>query len=113
MNTKDFGDFGEEAVANYLTNVGYRILNRNWKTRWCEIDIVAQKEKTVYFVEVKFRKSTNWGDGLEYITPKKQQQMRFAAEMWMQTNRWRGDAQLSAASVDSLGEIEFITDINA
>ncbi|MDQ3093850.1 MAG: YraN family protein [bacterium] len=113
MNTKDFGNFGEDSVTNYLTVQGFKILNRNWKTRWCEIDIVAHKEKTVYFVEVKFRNSNNWGDGLEYITPKKQKQMRFAAEMWMQTNQWQGYAQLSAASVDSNGTIDFIKDINS
>lgn len=83
MNTTAIGRRAEDAAATYLARRGYTVLDRNWRTRWCEIDIVAQKDQVVYFVEVKYRRSDCWGSGLDYITPAKLRQMRFAAEFWI------------------------------
>lgn len=93
------GRQAEDAAAEYLQIQRYKILDQNWRTRWCEIDIVAQKKKVVYFVEVKYRHSEKWGSGLEYITPKKLEQMAFAAEFWVSSNKWGGDYCLSAIEV--------------
>ncbi|MBR3323252.1 ribonuclease HII [Candidatus Saccharibacteria bacterium] len=75
------GRRGEESAADYLERLGHKIVERNWKTKWCEIDIVSEKDDVLYFSEVKYRKR---GDGLDAITPAKQKQMRFAAEMYLQ-----------------------------
>jgi uncharacterized protein (TIGR00252 family) len=99
MNTTNTGREAEEAVAEYLHGQGYKILDQNWRTRWCEIDVVAQKGDTVFFVEVKYRRTSRQGDGLEYITNKKLQQMSFAAELWVSNHRWQGEYYLAAASV--------------
>lgn len=99
MSTTDTGRKAEAAVAEYLKRQGYKILDQNWRTRWCEIDIVAQQGQVIYFVEVKYRKTSNQGDGLDYITPKKLQQMSFAAEFWVARNNWHGEYTLAAASV--------------
>jgi uncharacterized protein (TIGR00252 family) len=94
------GNAAESRAAEYLQNLGYKVVDRNWRTRYCEIDIVAEKERTVWFVEVKFRKNSSQGAGYEYVTPKKLQQMHFAAEMWVQSNKWNGDYRLAVTSVD-------------
>lgn len=99
VSTTEVGRRAEVAVADYLRQRGYKILEQNWRTRWCEVDIVAQKGKAVYFVEVKYRKTELQGDGLEYITPKKLEQMAFAAEFWVAQNNWSGEYTLAAASV--------------
>jgi uncharacterized protein (TIGR00252 family) len=99
VSTTSVGQAAEAAVAEFLKTQGYKILTRNWRTRVCEIDIVAKKEKAVYFVEVKYRSSLKQGDGFEYITPKKLQQMRFAAQVWSQQNNWDDDSRLLAAAV--------------
>jgi len=99
MTTRQVGDRGEEAAAVYLEARGYRIRERNWKTRWCEIDIVAEKDQVVHFVEVKYRSHDRQGDGLEYITDKKLQQMAFAAELWVAKHRYVGDYALDAIAV--------------
>jgi ribonuclease HII len=83
VTTKQIGDNAESIAADYLTGIGHDILERNWKTKFCEIDIVSVKGVTFYFTEVKYRKSAAWGTGLEAITNKKQQQMKFAAEFYM------------------------------
>lgn len=93
------GRRAEEAVVDYLRGHGYEVLAQNWRTRWCEIDIVAKQSGVVYFVEVKFRHNSKQGSGLDYITPKKLNQMRFAADVWVAENDWRGLYELAAIEV--------------
>ena len=83
MTTRQIGDKGEQAVADWLAADGHEIIARNWRTRYCEIDIVSVKGKVLYFTEVKYRKNDDFGDGLAAITAKKQRQMRFAAELFL------------------------------
>ena len=83
MTTRQIGDKGEQAAADWLAADGHEIVARNWRTRYCEIDIVSVKGKVLYFTEVKYRKNDDFGDGLAAITAKKQRQMRFAAELFL------------------------------
>lgn len=83
MTTRQIGDKGEQAAADWLTADGHEIVARNWRTRYCEIDIVSMKGEALYFTEVKYRKNDDFGDGLAAITAKKQRQMRFAAELFL------------------------------
>ena len=92
------GQLAEVRVADYLLGRGYEIVDRNWKTKWCEIDIIARKDSRVHFFEVKYRRSSRHGDGLSAITPRKLRQMRFAAELWL-SRLAPQDAVLSAVSV--------------
>lgn len=81
--TRDIGNAGEQAAADWLTADGHEIIARNWRTRYCEIDIVSVKDDVLWFTEVKYRKNDDFGGGLAAITAKKQRQMRFAAELFM------------------------------
>lgn len=83
MTTRQIGDKGEQAAADWLAADGHEIIARNWRTRYCEIDIVSVKDEVLYFTEVKYRKNDDFGDGLAAITTKKQRQMRFAAELFL------------------------------
>ncbi len=106
------GKRAEDAVANYLQAHKFKIVDRNWKTKWCEVDIVAEKGKLMHFVEVKFRRSGQQGEGFDYVTRSKLRQMRFAADMWVHLHSWQGEYVLSAASVDGgSGAIEFIEQV--
>lgn len=103
-SSKEIGDFGEDIVCQYLTrNKGMSILDRNWKNRYCEIDIVAKKDSVIYFVEVKYRKSERYGDGFEAINDRKLTKIAFAAEYWVTAKSWQGDYQLLVASVNPNG----------
>jgi Holliday junction resolvase-like predicted endonuclease len=99
MKTTESGRLAEAAVANYLQVRGFKILDRNWRTRSCEIDIVARLDDMVYFIEVKYRGNTRQGEGLAYITPRKRHQMAYAAEVWLLQSGWEGSYVLSAASI--------------
>lgn len=106
MNTKTTGHKAEQLVADYLGAHGHKIITLNWRTRWCEIDIVSINNKVVYFTEVKYRNSKKWGDGVDYVRQNKLRQMHFAAEMWLHDSNWKGEAQLQVASIDSTNNIE-------
>lgn len=99
MTTATAGRQAESAVAQLLSERGYKIMDRNWSTPACEIDIVAQRDETAYLVEVKYRSSEAQGSGFEYIGPKKLKQMFFAAEVWTKDTGWSGDIRLLAAEV--------------
>lgn len=113
VSTTSIGRQAEDAAAEYLKQKGYKILDQNWRTRWCEIDIVAQKGNCVSFVEAKYRKSDDFGGGLEYITTKKQKQMAFAAEFWVSSKKWSSDYKLAAVEVTGpkFEITEFLEDI--
>jgi len=121
MSTK-VGNQAEQVAADYLKSEGYKILDRNWRRPRCEIDIIASKqnskrvfnrEKTIFFVEVKYRSSDQQGSGLEYITSTKLKQMKFAAQMWVNEYRWPGAYSLGAIEVTgkNFNVTEFIENI--
>ncbi len=96
VSNKQTGNDAENAVATWLESKNYRIVDRNWRTKFCEIDIVAEKAGTLYFVEVKHRKDAARGGGLAAITSKKHNQMRFAAEVYSNYHSLAGkDMQLA------------------
>lgn len=110
ITNKQAGYDAEELACEYLLDLGFEIIDRNWQNRWAEIDIIAKKSNRLYFVEVKFRKNLYHGMGLEYVTDKKLKQMEFASSMWVHDNKWRGDYQLAVISLDD-NCITFIDDV--
>jgi uncharacterized protein (TIGR00252 family) len=99
MTSFSTGREAENKAAQYLNQRGFKILSQNWRTRFCEIDLVAQKGICVYFVEVKYRHTDAQGSGLDYVTPQKLRQMQFAAEFWVSEHDWSSDYNLSAVEV--------------
>ena len=77
------GAKGEAVVADYLARRGHKILARNHKTKFYEIDIVSATKDHIYFTEVKYRKDKSHGQPVDFIDAKKQQQMAFAATAFM------------------------------
>ncbi len=100
ITTKRIGDRAEAEVARHLKKLGHRIVARNWKTKYCEIDIVSYHRETLYFTEVKYRRNDKHGDGLAAITPKKRQRMMFAAELFVTQKKYTDmNMSLAAAAV--------------
>ena len=82
-NTTSIGEKGESAVCEYLERNGHFIVERNYKTRFCEIDIVSLKDDKVFFTEVKYRKNVKHGGGFAAITHEKQKQMKYAVDVFL------------------------------
>lgn len=102
ITTKQLGDKAENLVAAYLRCNGHKILARNHKTRFYEIDIISTKADKIYFTEVKYRKSESRGTSLDMITKKKIEKMTFAAEAFLKSRpdlKEKYSPFLAAASV--------------
>jgi Holliday junction resolvase-like predicted endonuclease len=96
MSSFTVGREAENIACEYLKSLKYIIIDKNWRTKYCEIDIIAKKNKCMYFTEVKYRRSNLQGRGLDYITPKKLKQMSYSAEIWLHNNNWQYDSELCA-----------------
>ena len=83
MDTAVLGRFGEEQAACYLRRRGYKVLERNYRCRSGEIDLIVSKGEYVVFVEVKLRKNADFGEAREFVTYSKQQRVIRAAEYWL------------------------------
>jgi len=86
MDRRERGRLGEESAAAYLRRHGYKILDMNYKCRMGEIDIIASKRSVLAFVEVKLRKSADFGAAREFVTPAKQERIKLTASMWLAAN---------------------------
>ncbi|MCJ8499438.1 YraN family protein [Desulfatitalea alkaliphila] len=78
-----YGQTGETAAVAFLESRGYTILERNFRTRFAEIDIIARHKGVLVFVEVKARRSRRHGDPKWAVTPTKQRKISMAALTWL------------------------------
>ena len=77
------GNEGERATADYLSARGYHILERNFRCRGGEVDLLALDGGTLVFVEVKLRRSLARGAPVEAVTPLKEMRVRKAAQVYL------------------------------
>jgi putative endonuclease len=83
MNPKHIlGRYGEDRAAKYLTDRGYEIIERNWRTARGEIDLIAREKDRIVFVEVKTRNGSGFGHPFEAITELKVARMRKLVAEW-------------------------------
>jgi putative endonuclease len=98
---KRLGDAGEELAAEHLVRRGFRILERNYRTRWGELDIVAFDGTTLAFVEVKSRRAAAGRTPFESVHARKRKQVRRMAAIWLSERSGRPIA--SALRFDAIG----------
>ena len=84
MKRKEIGALGEKTAAEYLTKLGYRIRERNFRTREGEIDIIAEKDDFLVFVEVRTKRSSSFGTAEESVTAKKKERLIALAQAYME-----------------------------
>jgi putative endonuclease len=84
---KSIGSFGEDLAVNYITNLGYIILQKNFKCKIGEIDIVAKDSEYVVFIEVKTRYNSKYGLPCEAVTPYKQKKIYKTAQFYIMINK--------------------------
>jgi putative endonuclease len=93
---KDLGDFGERVAVQHLEAKGYRIRERNFRTREGEIDVIAEGADVLAFVEVRCRRGASMGTAVESLSLRKQQRLVNLAEAYGQARdnlpeNWRID----------------------
>ncbi|MDT5004746.1 MAG: putative endonuclease [Mycobacterium sp.] len=97
----EIGALGEQLAVEHLSALGLRVLDRNWRCRYGELDVIAADDatRTAVFVEVKTRTSDRFGGVQQAVTPDKVRRLRRLAGLWLanQANRW------AAVRIDVIG----------
>lgn len=83
---RELGDMGEAVAARYLSEKGLTVIERNWRTRDGEIDIVAKDGETLCFIEVRTKLSNLRGHPLATVTGPKQRKIAVLAQRYLQEN---------------------------
>ncbi|MCS7228012.1 MAG: YraN family protein [Endomicrobia bacterium] len=87
MNTQEVGLYYETLAIKYLKSCKYKILEKNFKTKFGEIDIIAydKKDNSIVFVEVRYRKNSNYGTPLETVKLYKQKRIAKSAVVYIKS----------------------------
>lgn len=113
MNKQLLGATGEEIISQYLLARNYSVIDRNWRIRAGEIDLIARTpEGKIVFVEVKSRTTLKYGDPLEAISPLKAHRLQKLALAWLvMQGEWGSDYRIDCAGVlitaDGRKEIDY------
>ena len=106
------GTAGEDAVAAWYEAAGYRLLDRNWRCRDGELDLVVSRDRTIVFCEVKTRISTRFGAPVEAVTATKQRRLRALATHWLaDCDAPRRALRFDVASVTRAPDGELVVDV--
>ena len=92
--TRSKGQETEDACCDYLKNKGLVLIERNFHCRHGEIDLIMKDNKTIVFIEVRYRKNNDFGGALESITPSKQKKVKATAETYIQTHKISCDVRI-------------------
>ena len=82
--TRELGEVTESLACKYLEKKGFKLLERNFNCRFGEIDLIMQHSDSLVFVEVRYRRNTNFGSGAESITASKQSKLIKTASAYLQ-----------------------------
>lgn len=94
------GAYGEQVAVEHLLGQGWVVLDRNWRCRWGELDVVARDGGCLVAVEVKTRRSDACGHPLESLTPVKVARLRRLVGHWLATHdEHAGEVRLDAVAV--------------
>lgn len=106
-----FGSAGECSAADYLKKKKYKILGQNFTCRFGEIDLIAQHEGFIVFVEVKTRRDENYATAREFVTRAKQERVMKTAMLWLQQNNVDLQPRFDVIEVVGAGKRQEITHI--
>lgn len=110
MNTHTIGNRGEDLAAAYLQKNKFRILARNWRKQFGEIDIIAEKDHVIYFVEVKSLSKQGYSRAADKVNNRKRHQIAKAAEAWFAETGKESLSTLLVAEVDLENETVCLTE---
>lgn len=110
VTTKSLGDAAEKLAMQFLHAKGWRCQQRNFQCRYGEIDLIMQDTKTLVFVEVRLRKNSSYGSGIESVTVKKQQKLIKTAQYYLQRHNISLDTPMrfDVIGINSNQQIEWI-----
>lgn len=93
------GKVGEDLAKKYLEENGYKVLEQNYRTRWAEIDLVVEKNKTLVFVEVRTKVGEQFGTPEETINKQKLWKVLQNAKNYAGFKNWQGPQRIDAVCI--------------
>jgi len=93
MNTRKVGQYYEDKAVEYLGQQDYQIIERNYRCRYGEIDIIARDQEYLVFVEVKYRRSNSSGNAVSAVDFRKQKKISGVAAWYMMKNKLSEDTK--------------------
>jgi putative endonuclease len=99
METLSLGKKGEQLAVEYLQEEGYEILERNWRFRHVEVDIIAQTRDQLIICEVKTRSGNTYGEPSASVDFRKQRSLIFAAERYIFSHNIDMDVRFDIISI--------------
>ena len=105
------GEDAELACSHYLKKKGLKLISNNFSSRYGEIDLIMLDGRTLVFVEVRFRKNNNFGDGLASVTISKQTKLRKTAELYLQKNSRYKNARFDVVSMSKKNQTDNATQL--
>lgn len=102
-STNAIGKSGESHACTLLESIGFKIVEKNWRHSHDEIDIIAENEEFIIFVEVKTRKNKNYGSPEVFVNKRKQSFMIRAADIYMTRKNSNKEARFDIVAVTGLG----------
>ena len=108
MNTREIGNQSETKAVKFLEKNGYLIIDRNFYTKFGEIDIIAKKDNILHFIEVKSGKNFQ---SIYNITPTKMKRIIKSIEVYLKKYKLNNPYQIDAITIDN-GKLEFIKNIS-
>jgi len=103
------GNDGEERAAAHLESLGYRLIKRNYRSRAAEIDIIAERDGCLFFVEVKMQRGASYGGAATQVRYMKRRKIARQAERYLAESGWKGPCGFLVVAIDR-GRIEVIED---
>lgn len=102
------GDRSEQLACNYLKKQGLHLIDKNFRCKYGEIDLIMQDRQTLVIVEVRFRKSNQYGSALESITAKKQSRIIATTQYYLLTNKIKSLIRFDVITMSSDTDINWI-----
>lgn len=99
MNNSELGSLGEQMACDYIQKKDFQILERNYRFKKNEIDIIAKKENQLIVIEVKTRQTAEIGEPWQAVTRSKQKQIIHVSNQYVQTNKIELETRFDIISI--------------
>ena len=96
---REIGTKGENEAVNFLLANGYNVVHRNFRFGRGEIDIIAQNDKVLVFIEVKTRNNSNFGYPEDFVSEHQQERIHLVAEEYIVKSGWQGDIRFDVIAI--------------
>lgn len=105
LSSKELGKAAEDDAERFLAEKGYKIIERNYRSRFGEIDIIARDGDVIVFVEVKARRNDKKGSSTSAVTPMKQRKICLTALFYLKAKKIYGQrARFDVVAVEGAGQ---------